>query len=249
MMVLKTHIFALSLAAISLWNCEQEETKTDATAPASDTVSPVIAIIGKKIDTAYLYAAYQDQGAGVLDDKDGIRTCTDFTLGSEITGSVNTRLPGTYFLNYNASDAAGNPLATVTRTVHVVENSAGFLNGNYNVISSCTAVIAGSSNPTVTTENYTATVTSGIVNDGFELSMLKIGTEYVTHWTSLKGNAIDVRYFSLDYHQSSTASGTLSATKNTFTIESKAYLISSPLTYQCENIYTKQLIEVGRDNK
>ncbi len=137
----------------------------------------------------------------------------------------------------------------VTRTVHVVENSAGFLNGNYNVACSCTAVIAGSATTSVTADNYTASVTSGSENNSFELSMLRIGPEYVKPSSSLKGYAISMWYFNTDYHPNSSVSGTLSPTKNTFTIESKTFPYSPLMTYKCNNIYSKQLIEIARNDK
>ncbi|MDF2837934.1 MAG: hypothetical protein K0Q63_3574, partial [Paenibacillus sp.] len=42
-----------------------------------------------------------------------------------ITGGVDMEVPGTYTLQYDATDTAGNDAATVTRTIRIVERSSG----------------------------------------------------------------------------------------------------------------------------
>jgi len=242
----KTKIAIVFLLAFSLMNCENEEIKTDP--ENTNAVSPVIVINGKKIDTACLYSNYTDRGANVFEDKDGIPNCNDRTLVSDVMSTVNTNLPGTYFITYKAIDSLGNPLTPATRTVHIVENSAGFLNGRYNVACTCTAIIAGASSPTVAMGNYTAIVQPGAINKRFELVALNIGREKVIPYTRLNGNSIDAGYFSSDY-ASSSVSGTLAPTKNTFTIESTMYPFSSKVIYRCKNVYTKQLILVANNGK
>jgi len=57
-------------------------------------------------------ASYTDAGATATDNVDDSVTVTR-------SGSVNTAVPGTYTITYNAKDAANNNAAAVTRTVTV----------------------------------------------------------------------------------------------------------------------------------
>lgn len=229
---------------VFLCSCGLPEAAADTTASAGK-VTYVIEVDGRKIDTAYLYAYYQDRGAAVVVYVDGMQTCREAGFVPKTTGAVNTRLPGVYSLSYSATDLAGNELAAVTRTVHVVENKAGFLSGNYDAACSCTAAVSGSSNPTITTGNYTAVVTPGSADRRFCITTLNIGPEYVTADACLTGNYVEAGYFSPDY-ANLPMSGTLSATKNTFTIESKAHAYSPAVIHRCRNVYNRQLIINGQ---
>jgi hypothetical protein len=233
----------LITASVSTWIWQK--TVIDMPVPVTSIISPVIQLEGKTVDTTYLYAPYKDPGAGVLADVNGQLRCSCIPV--EITGTVKTQLPGTHFLDYDAMDASGNRAATVTRTVHVVENSAGFLNGVYDVVCSCTTVAAGSTTSAATTKSYVAVVSTGEVNNSFRLVALDIGSEEVVPWTFLKGNSIEVSYFNAEYDLHSILSGTLSPAKNTFTIDSKVSKYSPVLMYTCKNIFTKRLIIKNTD--
>lgn len=258
---MKTHFILPPLIAVFLLSCREDISKVSQ--QPVDSIPPVINLRGNKIDTAYLQissttliangvsgytwlpgnstANYVDAGVTVLEEIDGQLRCSDIPV--EITGTVNNKFPGTYILYYSARDASGNKAAGLSRTVHVVENGAAFLNGNYNVACSCTAVIASSPDPTITTANYTASaVMSGRINNSFSLSALKIGPECVIASTFLNGNTIDVGFYGPEYANSST-SGTLSVTKNAFIIESKVQMWSPPITYSCKNIYVRSMVE------
>jgi autotransporter-associated beta strand protein len=77
-----------------------------------DTTKPVITLIGDaSVNVAY-GASYTDLGATVTDNRDAERSING-------TGSVDTSMPGTYTITFNATDAAGNVADTVTRTVVV----------------------------------------------------------------------------------------------------------------------------------
>ncbi|NOY47095.1 MAG: DUF5011 domain-containing protein, partial [Chlorobi bacterium] len=80
----------------------------------ADTSAPVITLIGSSSITLSLGSTYTEQGATATDNIDG-----DITASIIITGSVNTSIAGTYLVNYNVSDAAGNAATQVTRTVTV----------------------------------------------------------------------------------------------------------------------------------
>ena len=77
-----------------------------------DSTKPEIALIGaSSVNVAY-GSIYTDPGATVNDNKDASRPING-------TGSVNTSVPGSYTITFNAVDAAGNIANTVTRTVVV----------------------------------------------------------------------------------------------------------------------------------
>lgn len=198
---------------------------------------PIVTPYGKKNDTIRQQITYKNQ-----EIKNGDYFDRDINLFLEITGKVNSGVKGIYFLNYNAKDEAGNQAATVTRTVHVIENSTGFLNGSYSVVCSCSASIDGLPNSTtVSTDNYTAYVAPGQSKNSFILSSINSGSVFATYTTHfLIGNFIKGSYImSLDF-RSSEGIGTLSEAKNSFTIVTT----SNPFppnrsTYICKNIYTK----------
>ena len=220
------------MAVTSLTRCEKE-TNTD--------VAPEI-FIGEKTDTAFLNTSYVAAPVEML----GYGECVPV----EITGRVNTAVVGTYYLDYDYTDTKGNKSATVTRTVHVVENRAALLNGNYNAVCTCTAVSAditkGASKPTITTSNYTAAVSSYTLNDHFNLVPLKIGSEYVVPFATLHGNSISAGFYHRNFVVGDNSSGTLSPEKNTFTIETTNYQMSPPIKYHCKNVFTKQVTEIAK---
>ena len=89
-----------------------------------DTVKPVITLIGASTINLTVGDSYIDQGATASDNVDG-----DLTSSIVTTGSVNTAVAGSYSINYNVSDSAGNNADQVTRTVNVSEPSSGCSGG------------------------------------------------------------------------------------------------------------------------
>jgi autotransporter-associated beta strand protein len=77
-----------------------------------DTTKPVITLIGASSVNVEYGASYADLGATVDDNKDASRSINGVS-------SVNTLVPGSYTITFNAADAAGNVANTVTRTVVV----------------------------------------------------------------------------------------------------------------------------------
>ena len=77
-----------------------------------DSTAPVITLANPNTLRVDLGSTFTDPGATVTDDVDASRT----VFG---TGTVNTSTLGTYTLTYQATDAAGNPASSVTRTVVV----------------------------------------------------------------------------------------------------------------------------------
>ncbi|MDQ6973950.1 MAG: DUF5011 domain-containing protein, partial [Mariprofundaceae bacterium] len=83
-----------------------------------DQTLPVITMLGSNPYTVSLGSNYVDAGATALDNVDG-----NITANLLISNHVNTALVGTYRVTYNVSDAAGNAGKTLTRVIHVVDQT------------------------------------------------------------------------------------------------------------------------------
>src|SRR6056297_788770 len=81
-----------------------------------DTTAPVITLNGSATVTITEGDTYTDEGATAYDIVDG-----DITTEIVKTGEVDTTTARTYYINYNVSDAAGNPAEEVIRTINVEE--------------------------------------------------------------------------------------------------------------------------------
>lgn len=79
-----------------------------------DNAAPVIALNGSNPMTVEANSVFTDPGATAQDLQDG-----DISASIMVTGTVDTTTLGTYLLDYNVSDTAGNVAVTVTRTVYV----------------------------------------------------------------------------------------------------------------------------------
>lgn len=226
---------------------------------AAEVPAGLIKLLGKQVDTTYLKILNLDLTLPANDDKpkwklpeegeeynDVGAELTDSTNGKvrlflEITGKVNNRIPGIYFIRYSANDATGKSLASVTRTVYVVESQANFLNGNYDVVCTCTVTSKEKSEATTTT--YTANVTtSSIRNNHFELSKVNVGAEQRSIPITKRGELLDMdtHFNPVNFHQNSFLSGRVSSDKKGFTIDSEVQTLLPSVTYKCKNLYTKQ---------
>src|SRR5690606_8741140 len=83
-----------------------------------DRVKPVITLNGSATIILEQGQAFSDPGAAAIDDVDG--TITGLIT---VSGSVNPAAVGTYTLQYDVSDRAGNAADPVTRTVRVTAAS------------------------------------------------------------------------------------------------------------------------------
>ncbi len=84
----------------------------------SDTVAPVITLVGDSPMSVNVGSTFTDPGVSASDNVDG-----DISANVMVSGSVNTAVIGSYVLNYDVSDAAGNAATQVSRTVNVVAAS------------------------------------------------------------------------------------------------------------------------------
>ncbi len=80
----------------------------------ADNTAPVITLNGASTITLYVGDVYTEAGAKATDTKDG-----DLTSRIIITGTVNTKVAGTYTITYTVSDSTGNT-STAKRTVNVI---------------------------------------------------------------------------------------------------------------------------------
>ena len=99
--------------------------------------------------------SFIDPGATATDNIDG-----NLTSSIVVTGSVNTSTVGTYTLNYNVSDAAGNAATQVSRTVNV--------NADTQAPSVPTNVTASNIAQTTATLNWSAS-TDNVAVTGYEV--------------------------------------------------------------------------------
>jgi len=85
----------------------------------ANTSSPVISLVGEAEVTVECAEAYEELGATAIDVCDG-----DLSEAIEISGTVDTAVPGTYEITYTVSDPDGNEAEPVVRVVTVVDTTA-----------------------------------------------------------------------------------------------------------------------------
>ena len=94
-----------------------------------DTIKPNLTINGNETIIVELYSEYIDQGANVTDEDPAY----NYTITSN-TSAVNSRIPGTYLIEYMAQpDPAGNVPETATRTVSVTDTRVPYV-GCYRIV-------------------------------------------------------------------------------------------------------------------
>ena len=93
---------------------KDSENNIDTNNTATDTIKPVITLLGDATVTIEKDTTYNDAGATANDNIDG-----DISSNIQINNSVNTNTSGTYSITYNVSDSAKNQAIEVTRTVIV----------------------------------------------------------------------------------------------------------------------------------
>ncbi|NIA14454.1 MAG: DUF5011 domain-containing protein [Nitrospiraceae bacterium] len=81
-----------------------------------DTTAPAISRAGASPLNAEAGSAYTDPGATAQDNYDG-----DISTALVTLNPVDTAIPGTYTVTYNATDSSGNAATEVTRTVVVAD--------------------------------------------------------------------------------------------------------------------------------
>ena len=80
----------------------------------SDTISPIITLLGESTVNLIQGTTYIDRGATAMDNRDG-----DISSNIQINNSVDTNNIGTYRITYDVSDSSGNVATQIIRTVKV----------------------------------------------------------------------------------------------------------------------------------
>ncbi len=140
---------------------EVEDYTVNLTGGAPDTTAPVITLNGSATMTVNVGGSFTDPGATATDNVDG-----DLSSNIVVTGSVNTNSVGTYTLNYNVSDAAGNAAAQVSRTVNVVDGTAPVITLNGAATINLTVGDSFTDPGATATDNVDGNLTSSIVVTG-----------------------------------------------------------------------------------
>ncbi|PHR70070.1 MAG: hypothetical protein COA67_08835, partial [Lutibacter sp.] len=156
----------------------------------ADTTAPIITLIGASTININVGDSYTEQGATATDNIDGNLTSSIVT-----TGNVNTALEGTYTVNYNVSDAAGNNATQVSRTVNVIlpDTTAPVITLNGNSVIDLFVSDTYTELGATATDNIDGNLTSSIVIGGTVNTSL-VGTYTVTYNVSdaAGNNAIQV---------------------------------------------------------
>jgi subtilisin-like proprotein convertase family protein len=100
-------------------NTGNSATQVTRTVIVHDTNIPVITLIGSNPLTLEKGNTFVDPGVTATDNIDG-----DITASVTRTGTVSSNVVGTYVLNYNVADSAGNNAVMVARQVNVVDTTA-----------------------------------------------------------------------------------------------------------------------------
>jgi len=178
----------------------------------ADTTPPVITLVGSSPMTVTLGSTFTDPGVTATDDVDGV-----VTSKVVVTGTVNTAAAGTYTLNYNVSDAAGNAATQVTRTVYVAVTVAYLAGKAYQVSDAVTGGSTATYGDNITASSTTpgrflvskfGDYTGGLVN--MDISGNTGQTVTLAQQTVNCGNPAADRAFS--------GSGTISADGKTITV-------------------------------
>ena len=154
----------------------------------ADITPPVITLVGDNPMAVELGGSYTESGATATDDRDG-----DLSANITVTGTVDANTTGSYTLDYNVIDAAGNNAVTVTRTINVSDTTIP------------TISLLGASSITLekgdaftdpgatATDNTDGDITTSIVKTG-SVTISETGTYIITYDVSdAAGNAANTR--------------------------------------------------------
>ena len=140
---------------------EVEDYTVNLGAGVADTTAPVITLTGSATINLNVGDSFTDPGATATDNIDG-----NLTSSIVVTGSVNTNAVGTYTLNYNVSDAAGNAATQVSRTVNVTDGTAPVITLTGSATINLTVGDSFTDPGATATDNVDGNLTSSIVVTG-----------------------------------------------------------------------------------
>ena len=124
-----------------------------------DTEAPIISLIGSNPFQLEMLQTYSEPGATAEDNEDG-----DISSSINVDDSdIDNLLPGTYYVNYTVSDAAGNQGTNSREIVVYATNNA--MVDSYSVIDIC--VTGAAADTFLYQQNITATGASTITFNKF----------------------------------------------------------------------------------
>jgi hypothetical protein len=144
-----------------------------------DTTPPVITVIGANPMTVECHTSFSDPGATASDGCAG-------SLPVSSSGSVDADTPGTYIINYSATD--GTHTANASRTVYVVDTTAPAISCPANVV----VVLPPNSMATSMAVNYPAvTATDSCSSSVMVTSSPASGSVFPVGTTTVNATATD----------------------------------------------------------
>lgn len=153
---------------------------TTTTFTVSDTTPPVITLNGASTVTVECHTSFTDPGASASD-------ACDSSVPVNVSGTVNVNVVGTYTLSYNGADDSGNPAATKTRTVNVVDTTAPVISCPANVV----VYLPANSNATFMAVNYTAPTATESCSTATVNSTPASGSVFPVGTTTVNATATD----------------------------------------------------------
>jgi hypothetical protein len=152
----------------------------------TDTIAPVLTLIGAADLTLECGGTYADAGATATDACDNA-----VTTKIQVTNPVDTHVPGAYTVAYNVTDASGNAAAPITRTVHVTDTTKPVLAllGSATVTVECKAAYTDAG--ATATDVCSGDLTGGIVLTGSVNTDTPGNYTLTYNVTDAAGNAAD----------------------------------------------------------
>ena len=172
-----------SLSDLSL-NAAEPVTRTVTVLLPSDTTAPVIALTGPAEIYVEYPGSYTDQGATATDQLTGDPTVYDITEDIVVTDNIDYDTLGSYTIDYDVTDGAGNPALTVSRTVNIVDTTGPVLslNGVSPVTVECGEDYGVAEDAGATAwDTHDEDVTAGITVSGLPISTDQPGTHSVRY--------------------------------------------------------------------
>ncbi|MEX2590892.1 MAG: DUF5011 domain-containing protein, partial [Chitinophagales bacterium] len=138
-------------------NVSCELVRTVNVVPNPDNTPPVITLLGNDTITVESCEFFVDPGANASDNVDG-----DITANIQVTSNVDTGVIGTYTIEYDVTDGAGNAATTVTRVVEIVTTPPNIiLNGSSTIQ---TEVCLGFNDPGATATDACGPITVNVTS-------------------------------------------------------------------------------------
>ncbi len=184
---------------------ETEDYTVNITGGVADTTAPIITLTGASTINLNVGDTYNELGATASDNIDG-----NLTSNIIISGTVDTNSVGSYTVNYNVSDAAGNAANQVSRTVNVnaIESDTQAPTAPTNLVASAITETTASLTWTASTDNVGVTEYE-VFSNGTSIGTLTSTSANITGLSANTSYSYSVK--------AKDAAGNTSTTSNTVT--------------------------------